>query len=204
MKLLHDSSIKFHGNLKSRNCVIDSRWVLKLTDFGLPNIYMNQKCIRESKASDLLWTAPEHLRQNDYGSAAGDVYSFSIIMQEIITEKKTYEMMNLKADEIVRLVRDRQKPLFRPIVSRLLAPSSYIKIMKNCWNEKPNLRPSFNEVYSMFKSLNGQNKENIVDWLIKTIEDYTKNLELLVSIQTRKLNEEKCKFSKLLREIFPK
>lgn len=34
MRYLHNSPIKFHGNLKSRNCVVDSRWVLKLTDFG--------------------------------------------------------------------------------------------------------------------------------------------------------------------------
>ena len=32
---LHDSDLRFHGNLKTTNCVVDSRWVLKLTDFGL-------------------------------------------------------------------------------------------------------------------------------------------------------------------------
>lgn len=32
---LHDSDLRFHGNLKSSNCVVDSRWVLKLTDFSL-------------------------------------------------------------------------------------------------------------------------------------------------------------------------
>ena len=31
---LHDSPIGFHGNLKTNNCLVDSRWVLKLTDFG--------------------------------------------------------------------------------------------------------------------------------------------------------------------------
>ena len=34
MEFLHKSSLKSHGNLKSSNCVIDSRWVLKLTDYG--------------------------------------------------------------------------------------------------------------------------------------------------------------------------
>ncbi len=43
MRYLHHSPIKYHGNLKSRNCVVDSRWLLKLTDFGLYNIYNNQK-----------------------------------------------------------------------------------------------------------------------------------------------------------------
>lgn len=51
MRYIHHSPIKFHGNLKSRNCVVDSRWVLKLTDFGLPQIFSNQKCHRTLIAS---------------------------------------------------------------------------------------------------------------------------------------------------------
>lgn len=32
---LHGTDIKSHGSLKSSNCVVDSRFVLKITDFGL-------------------------------------------------------------------------------------------------------------------------------------------------------------------------
>lgn len=32
---LHDSEIGWHGNLRSSNCLVDARWVCRLTDFGL-------------------------------------------------------------------------------------------------------------------------------------------------------------------------
>ena len=38
MYFIHTSEIKIHGNLKSSNCVVDSRFVVKLTDFGLASL----------------------------------------------------------------------------------------------------------------------------------------------------------------------
>ena len=35
MMNLHKTDLHFHGNLKSSNCVVTSRWVLQITDYGL-------------------------------------------------------------------------------------------------------------------------------------------------------------------------
>lgn len=35
MIYLHDSPVRFHGSLHTGNCLVDSRWVVKIADFGL-------------------------------------------------------------------------------------------------------------------------------------------------------------------------
>lgn len=42
MRYLHSSAMRVHGALTSRNCVVDARWVLKVTDYGLNQFYEAQ------------------------------------------------------------------------------------------------------------------------------------------------------------------
>ena len=47
---LHYGAMMCHGNMKSSNCVVDSRFVLKLTDFGLLAIRRNAEIDQGIKA----------------------------------------------------------------------------------------------------------------------------------------------------------
>lgn len=61
MRYLHSSPVRIHGQLTSRNCVVDARWVLKVTDYGLPSFYEAQGITpppRTTKGTGLLISKP--------------------------------------------------------------------------------------------------------------------------------------------------
>jgi len=56
---------------------------------------------------ELLWTAPEILRDESlrrHGTQAGDVYSFAIIMQEVLVRGEPYCMLTLSPEGIILLL----------------------------------------------------------------------------------------------------
>ncbi|WAR01727.1 ANPRB-like protein [Mya arenaria] len=55
LELLHKSAIYFHGNLRSTNCVVDSRWTCKLTDFGVPTIREMEKVAAKQTNENPPW-----------------------------------------------------------------------------------------------------------------------------------------------------
>ncbi|XP_055954311.1 retinal guanylyl cyclase 2 [Patella vulgata] len=206
LRYLHNSSLKWHGYLKSTNCVIDSRWVLKLTDYGLPGFLGRAKQIREQDTLDLLWTAPEYLRlegnQIHKGSEKGDVYSFAIIMQEVALRSDPYSTTGLAPKEIFRKLK-KPPPLIRPSVSPQFAPPPYIQLMKQCWSEAPDMRPGVEEIYDQFKKITSGKKANIVDTMFRMLEKYSNDLEEIVNDRTVQLEEEKKKTDQLLSRMLP-
>ncbi|KAG6920634.1 retinal guanylyl cyclase 1, partial [Chelydra serpentina] len=162
MKYLHHREV-VHGRLKSRNCVVDGRFVLKVTDHGYNGLLEAQKVLQDPpRPEERFWTAPELLRDpalERKGTFRGDVYSISIIMQEVICRSTPYCMLDMPANEIIRKV-EKPPPLCRPSVSVDQAPLECIQLMKQCWSEQPERRPTINQIFDQFKNINKGRKTN--------------------------------------------
>ncbi|XP_009868319.1 PREDICTED: retinal guanylyl cyclase 2-like, partial [Apaloderma vittatum] len=195
-----------HGRLKSRNCVVDGRFVLKITDYGYNELLEAQKCrYIQPPPEELLWTAPELLRDADMcrkGTFKGDIYSFAIILQEVVVRGPPYCMSELSAEEIIKKVK-KPPPLCRPNIAPELAPLECIQVMKQCWGEAPERRPTFEEVFHKFKTINKGKKTNIIDSMLRMLEQYSSNLEDLIRERTEELEIEKQKTEKLLSQMLP-
>uniref|UniRef100_A0A8B9JKP5 Guanylate cyclase n=1 Tax=Astyanax mexicanus TaxID=7994 RepID=A0A8B9JKP5_ASTMX len=205
MKYLHHRNV-CHGRLKSRNCLVDGRFVLKVTDYAYNKLLEAQKFqYVEPSAEELLWTAPELLRGSfpgQNGTFPGDVYSFSIVMQEVVARGPPFCMLDLSAEEILQKIR-KPPPLCRPTVYPDHAPIECIQLMKQCWNEQPENRPTFEEIFDQFKNINKGKKTNIIDSMLRMLEQYSSNLEELIRERTEELEVEKQKTEKLLTQMLP-
>uniref|UniRef100_A0A8C5CFI6 Guanylate cyclase n=1 Tax=Gadus morhua TaxID=8049 RepID=A0A8C5CFI6_GADMO len=206
MRHLHNRNI-IHGSLKSRNCVVDGRFVLKVTDYNFKNIVLCQNLpLPQEKPEDLLWTAPEILRnpnQNKKGTFRGDVYSFSIIMQEVISRCAPFCMLDMPVTEIISKVKS-PPPLCRPEVSVDEAPIEVLQVMKQAWSEEADKRPTFEEILKQFKSITKGKKTNIIDSMLRMLEQYSSNLEDLIRERTEELEVERQKTDNLVAQMLPR
>ncbi|KAM7354791.1 guanylate cyclase 32E isoform 5-T7 [Cochliomyia hominivorax] len=214
---LHESPIRFHGSLCTSNCLIDSRWVVKLTDFGL---FAFKKGIEENstdvqsmsaKCTKLLYRAPELLRQGPssliMGSQKGDAYSFGIILYEIHTRHGPFGETGLSAMQCLQKVLQVQDNLYpyRPSLQPLETSFDCVReILKECWSEKPEDRPDFKTIRAKLRPLRKGMKPNIFDNMMAMMEKYANNLEALVDERTDQLQEEKKKTDALLLEMLPR
>uniref|UniRef100_UPI003AAE64C0 retinal guanylyl cyclase 2-like n=1 Tax=Centroberyx gerrardi TaxID=166262 RepID=UPI003AAE64C0 len=203
MKYLHMRGLS-HGRLKSTNCLVDGRFVLKITDYGLPMMFHSQNLSLPEELHDLLWTAPELLRNPVRGGTfPGDVFSFSIIIQEVISRTLPYAMMDMPPHEIVERLKQ-PPPLCRPVVSVDEAPTECLNLMTECWNEDPSKRPSFDEIFKQFRGINRGKRANIIDSMLRMLEQYSSNLEDLIRERTDELEIERNKTEKLIGQLLPK
>ena len=165
-----------HRDLKSSNLLVDDKWTIKVTDFGVsrtmaknsnkyvhtesslgngtehngcsPLMASSETDIMTSNLGTTAWTAPE-MFVPDLMAEYGlkvDVYSFGIVLWEMFECALPYS--GLSRFDIKDAVRNGHRPSFRDESS---CPPFYKKLYQKCVSQNPEDRPTFPEIVEQLK-----------------------------------------------------
>ncbi|XP_069611163.1 guanylate cyclase 2G-like [Ranitomeya imitator] len=213
MGFLHSSPLDSHGNLKPTNCLVDSRMQVKLSGFALweftHGTTHRDLTTKNVNYSELYWTSPELLRLERFpcqGTQKGDVYSFALIMRELIYDHEDgpFQDLGMEPQEIIHKIKDPNATIpLRPSLSVEKCNERIIAMLRMCWDENPERRPSFVSIKRSLRGASPEGHVSILDNMVNKLEKYANHLEEVVEERTVQLVAEKKKTDKLLSTMLP-
>ncbi|KAI6210533.1 Guanylate cyclase [Aphelenchoides besseyi] len=154
---------------------------------------------------------PEDLEFNNHDGQAQDMYSFGAILYEIIFLQKVVDIADgidesIQSEEELGIFSESAEeklPLYPTFPDDPEVHPDLVSLMHRCFNGRVDLRPDANmarKITDATLKMPG----SLVDQMIKNTENYTSNLESLVSQRTGQLEVEQRRSDELLMELLPR
>ncbi|CAL0304911.1 unnamed protein product [Lupinus luteus] len=153
MEYLHGKNI-VHFDLKSDNLLVNlrdpHRPICKVGDLGLSKVKC-QTLISGGVRGTLPWMAPELLNgSSSLVSDKVDVFSFGIVMWELLTGEEPYADLHYGA-----IIGGIVSNTLRPPIPKSCDPEWRL-LMERCWSSEPSERPTFTEIANELRSLSSK------------------------------------------------
>uniref|UniRef100_A0A8C7M0L0 Mitogen-activated protein kinase kinase kinase 7 n=1 Tax=Oncorhynchus mykiss TaxID=8022 RepID=A0A8C7M0L0_ONCMY len=134
-----------HRDLKPPNLLlVAGGTVLKICDFGTACDIQTHMTNNKGSAA---WMAPEVFEGSNYSEKC-DVFSWGIILWEVITRRKPFDEIGGPAFRIMWAVHNGTRP---PLIKSL--PKPIESLMTRCWSKDPSQRPSMEEIVKIMTHL---------------------------------------------------
>ena len=148
MRYLHGRDV-IHRDVKSLNVLIDSDGRAKICDFGISRLLSQHATHLSSVGGTVAWSAPEALLSGGYVRKQCDVYSFGVILWEVLTNKVPWDGCSLS--EIVLHVYNDHKRLEIPTAND--ETEDLVDMLEQCLQRNPDDRPSFGALYDTLQDV---------------------------------------------------
>ncbi|CAI2165315.1 9943_t:CDS:2 [Funneliformis geosporum] len=133
-----------HRDFHSGNILCENENDIIISDLGISKLLIESNDNNCVYYGIIPYVAPE-IFQLQTCTKASDIYSFGIIMWELMTGRKPF--WDRKWD--IHLIIEIHDGIRPPIITD--APEGYIELMQKCWDSNPNERPT---AYEIIKSIN--------------------------------------------------
>ncbi|XP_053914189.1 receptor-interacting serine/threonine-protein kinase 1 isoform X2 [Cuculus canorus] len=199
MLYLHEQGF-VHKDLKPENILVDADFHIKIGDLGVASFKswsrltqeetVRQKQIKntcQNNAGTLFYMAPEHLCSvNTKPVEKSDVYSFGIVIWAIFANKEPYEH-GINEAQICFGIMNGNRPDIKEISDK--CPMEIIELMKQCWEQESDKRPTFADISERYEPFYYQNLgKNIEDDLKKLKKMWPESNELLNRMQSLQID----------------
>ncbi|KAM6300926.1 RAF proto-oncogene serine/threonine-protein kinase isoform 3-T3 [Aegotheles albertisi] len=154
MDYLHAKNI-IHRDMKSNNIFLHEGLTVKIGDFGLATVKSRWSGSQqvEQPTGSILWMAPEVIRMQDSNpfSFQSDVYSYGIVLYELMTGELPYSHINNR-DQIIFMV---GRGYASPDLSKLYknCPKAMKRLVADCLKKAREERPLFPQILSSIELL---------------------------------------------------
>uniref|UniRef100_A0A8C5SHT3 RAF proto-oncogene serine/threonine-protein kinase n=1 Tax=Laticauda laticaudata TaxID=8630 RepID=A0A8C5SHT3_LATLA len=154
MDYLHAKNI-IHRDMKSNNIFLHEDRTVKIGDFGLATVKSRWSGSQqvEQPTGSVLWMAPEVIRMQDSNpfSFQSDVYSYGIVLFELMTGELPYSHINNR-DQIIFMV---GRGYTSPDLSKLYknCPKAMKRLVADCVKKVREERPLFPQILSSIELL---------------------------------------------------
>uniref|UniRef100_A0A673CMH6 RAF proto-oncogene serine/threonine-protein kinase n=1 Tax=Sphaeramia orbicularis TaxID=375764 RepID=A0A673CMH6_9TELE len=154
MDYLHAKNI-IHRDMKSNNIFLHEGLTVKIGDFGLATVKARWSGSHqvEQPSGSILWMAPEVIRMQDNNpySFQSDVYSYGIVLYELMTGELPYSQI-ANRDQIIFMV---GRGYLSPDLSKLYknCPKAMKRLVADCIKKSKDERPLFPQILSSIELL---------------------------------------------------
>ena len=170
MAALHRMGI-IHRDLKSLNILLDENIYPMICDFGISRFKIQDNATFTLQVGTPHWMAPELYEETGYTNKV-DVYAYGMMLWEILTEQTPFKGLN--AMQIMTAIYTKGD---RPLLPSN-TPESLSDLIKLCWYQTPQERPTFNQIFKLFaekKVMFLGTKEEEIDKFLAAIEEMERN-----------------------------